>query len=178
MSYSDIIATPPRDAMNSGLHAVTEAMMMAKFGRPGELTRDCSEPSADFRQKLVFDVQISTHIKVSGLKGAVRSLQEIFLEVKHTNPALFEQAKTEGMLCVRHRRPNPSRYSNHSWGAAIDLYFGNDDVVPQGEHKCHRGNLALYPFFHRHGWYWGAEFPGGSVDSMHFELSQEAIDAM
>jgi hypothetical protein len=33
----------------------------------------------------------------------------------------------------------------------------------------------LFPFFNAHGWYWGAEFSGDSVDSMHFELAEETI---
>lgn len=177
MSFSDKISVPPSDSINTGLHAVTEAIMLTKFGRPGELTRDCTDPSAGFSQMLSSTVQVTPHIKVYGLKQAVISLGGIFDEVKRENPDLFEQVQTEGVLCVRHRRGNPSRYSNHSWGAAIDLFFG-DGVVAQGEHRCHRGNLALYPFFHRHGWYWGAEFPGDSIDTMHFELSLEAIEAM
>ena len=35
--------------------------------------------------------------------------------------------------------------------------------------------MVLFPFFNRHGWYWGAEFSGDSVDSMHFELAEESI---
>jgi hypothetical protein len=56
------------------------------------------------------------------------------------------------------------------------LFFGTD-VVPQGQHKTHRGVLLLAPIFNRHGWYWGAGFSGGSVDSMHFELAEETIRA-
>jgi D-alanyl-D-alanine carboxypeptidase len=82
--------------------------------------------------------------------------------------------KNEGMLCVRHKRNNPNSFSNHSWGTAIDLFFGAD-VVQQGKHKTHRGCLQLAPFFNKHGWYWGAGFSGGSVDSMHFELAEETI---
>jgi len=84
--------------------------------------------------------------------------------------------KTEGMLCVRHKRNNPNSFSNHSWGAAIDLFFGRD-VVGQGVRKTHRGVLKLAPIFNRHGWFWGAGFSGNSVDSMHFELAEETIRA-
>jgi len=48
-------------------------------------------------------------------------------------------------------------------------------VVDQGEAVTHRGNLILFPFFNKHGWYWGAEFGGDGVDSMHFELAEETI---
>ena len=38
-----------------------------------------------------------------------------------------------------------------------------------------RGLVDVFPVFNRHGWYWGAEFSGDSVDSMHFEWSDESI---
>ena len=79
-----------------------------------------------------------------------------------------------GMRCVRHRRHNPDKFSNHSWGTAIDLKFG-DKEVEFGTPKAQRGFFALYPIFNKFGWFWGAEFSGDSVDSMHFELSEEAI---
>jgi len=111
---------------------------------------------------------------VSGLDFAVESIRQVFAEVEVKLPQVFREVKTAGMLCVRHRRSNPARFSNHSWGAAIDLYFGTG-VVPQGKALTHRGILLLAPFFNRHGWYWGAEFSGDSVDSMHFELAAETI---
>ena len=78
------------------------------------------------------------------------------------------------MLCVRSIRHNPSHYSNHSWGTAIDLYFGTG-VVPQGICLAHRGNLLLAPIFNKYGWYWGAGFSGDAVDSMHFEMADETV---
>jgi hypothetical protein len=73
-----------------------------------------------------------------------------------------------------YKRQNPSSFSNHSWGTAIDLFFGAA-AVPQGAQKTARGCLQLAPFFNKHGWYWGAGFSGRSVDSMHFELAEETI---
>ena len=89
-------------------------------------------------------------------------------------PDVATEVKTAGVLCVRARRNNPARYSNHSWGTAIDLFFG-DDVVPQGVPLAHRGVVMLVPVLNRHGWYWGGEFSGDAVDSMHFELAEETI---
>ena len=37
------------------------------------------------------------------------------------------------------------------------------------------GMAAIAPIFNRHGWFWGAEFSGDFVDSMHFELAEETI---
>ncbi|MDE3250206.1 MAG: M15 family metallopeptidase, partial [Bacteroidota bacterium] len=112
--------------------------------------------------------------KVSGLSYAVESLKQIFDQVKMELPDVYNEVKTAGLLCIRSRRHNPSKFSNHSWGSAIDIYFGTA-VLAQGIHQTQRGVYLLFPYFNNHGWYWGAEFSGDSVDSMHFELAEETI---
>jgi hypothetical protein len=111
---------------------------------------------------------------VSGLDVAVESLRQVFAEVQRKAPRLFNEVKTEGMLCVRHKHSSATHFSNHSWGAAIDLFYGSG-VVQQGTALAQRGIVQLVPFFNRHGWYWGGEFSGHSVDSMHFELAAETV---
>lgn len=172
-NLSDRVPIPPKDQVNINLSSATEATMMNKFGKPGELTDECSEPTGTFTNRLKYDVSVGP-FTVDGLDYAVETLIQIFNEVKNALPQVYAEVKIAQMLCVRHRSSNPSRYSNHSWGTAIDLYFGKA-VVPQGVHLTHRGNLLLAPFFNKYGWYWGAEFSGDSVDSMHFELAEEAI---
>jgi hypothetical protein len=172
-TLNDEVPIPPKDQMNPGLSSAREDTMLAKFGKPGLLSRDCSEPTGEFRKRIVWGADVGP-FKVSGLGYAVESLKLIFAEVRNGLPQVFAEVKTAGVLCVRHRRHNPSRYSNHSWGTAIDLYFGSR-VVPMGRPVTHRGVLALFPYFNRHGWYWGAEFSGDSVDSMHFEIAEETI---
>jgi len=51
---------------------------------------------------------------VSGLDFAVESIRQVFAEVEVKLPQVFKEVKTAGMLCVRHRRSNPARFSNHS----------------------------------------------------------------
>ncbi|HEV7922490.1 MAG TPA: M15 family metallopeptidase [Thermoanaerobaculia bacterium] len=176
MALDDRIAIPPKSTMNIGLSPASEMIMLATFGQPGALTRDCSDPTGKFRKRITFGADVGP-FKVSGLDFAVQSLRQVFAEVKEELPDVFASVKTEGLLCVRHRRKNPKRFSNHSWGTAIDLFFGSE-VVDQGENETHRGNLLLFPFFNRHGWFWGAAFSGTTVDSMHFELSEEAISKL
>lgn len=172
-SLSDRVPIPPPSQMNTGLSSCTETTMLKKFDKPGELTKDCSAATGAFlaRVRKSFDVG---PFKVTGLDYAVESLLQVFTDVKNDNPQLFNQVKNDGMLCVRGRRQNPTHYSNHSWGTAIDIYFGTA-AVDQGVKLTHRGNLLLAPYFNRHGWYWGAGFSGDSVDSMHFELAEETI---
>lgn len=173
MALDDRVPIPPRDVMNTGLTAVSATAMKKKFGVPGELTKECSDPTGKFKKRVRFGVDVGP-FKVSGLDFAVESLIQIFAEVKQQLPDVFEAVKTEGALCVRHRRKSPLLFSNHSWGTAIDIFFGKE-VVDQGTPLTHRGNLLLLPFFNRYGWYWGAEFGGDFVDSMHFELAAETI---
>ena len=147
--------------------------MLKKFGKPGSLTKDCSDPTGKVKKLMKSDINVGP-FEVTGLGYAVDSLEQVFVGVLAQLPEVFAEVKSAGMICVRHRRNNPSRFSNHSWGCAIDLYFGKN-VVPQGTHLTHRGVLLLVPYFNNHGWYWGGEFSGDSVDSMHFELAEETI---
>jgi hypothetical protein len=170
---SDRVPIPPKDTININLSSATEETMLKKFGKPGALTKKCSDPTGTVKKLLKTSVNVGP-FKVSGLGFAVASLEQLFAEVRKQLPDVFAEVKTDGMICVRHRSSNPARFSNHSWGCAIDLFFGKD-VVPQKIHLTHRGVLLLVPFFNRHGWYWGGEFSGDSVDSMHFELAEETI---
>jgi hypothetical protein len=158
--------------MNPNLSSAREDTMIRVLGTPGQKTRDCSDPTGDFARRIV--VRNVGPFKVRGYNLAVDSLERIFAEVRREREDVFNAVKTEGMLCVRHRRNNPNRFSNHSWGCAIDLFFGSG-VVDQGEPRTHFGNVLLFPLFNKHGWYWGAEFSGDAVDSMHFELAEETI---
>lgn len=172
-SLSDRVPIPPQSQFNVGLSACSESTMLKKFGAPGNLTVDCSAATGDFirRVRLSFDVG---PFKVTGLDYAVESLRQVFADVRQDNQQLYNQVKNDGMLCVRARRHSTNHFSNHSWGTAIDIFFGAA-VVPLGVRSAHRGNLLLAPYFNRHGWYWGAGFSGDSVDSMHFELAEETI---
>lgn len=172
-SFDDVVPIPPKDTMNQGLNAARETTMLAVLGTPGVLSKDCTAPTGQVKQHLRSGVDVGP-FKVSGLDYAVETLAQIFAEVLRDSPELYKAVKTAGVLCVRHRRTNPTRFSNHSWGTAIDIYFGNA-VLDQGVPKTQRGNLLLAPYFNRYGWYWGAEFTGDSVDSMHFELAEETV---
>ena len=168
-----IVDIPPRNTFNKDLSSASEATMLQLFGVPGAKTQDCSPATGTFKRRIVTRVNVGP-FKVSGLDVAVQSLKAVFDEAEEQIPNVVAAVKNDGMLCVRHKRTNANSFSNHSWGTAIDLFFGSD-AVPQGSTKTHRGCLQLAPFFNKHGWYWGAGFSGGSVDSMHFELAEETI---
>src|SRR4051812_34937215 len=112
LSLRDKVPIPPKDTMNPGLSAATEVTMIRKLGIPGRLTADCSSPIDPIKKRMKFSVDVGP-FKVSGLDFAVESLIQLFGEVKKELPEVFSQVKTEGLLCVRHRRQNPSKFSNH-----------------------------------------------------------------
>lgn len=173
-SMADLVPIPP--GINPGLSACREDTMMGKFGRPGQLTDTCSPITGDIRRRIEFGVDVGP-FKVSGLDYAIASLGQVFSALSGEHPDTYNQIKTAGMLCVRRIKHNPAHYSNHSWGTAIDLYFGAG-VVPQGKTMTQRGFLDIYDAFNQHGWYWGAGFSGSSVDTMHFELADQTIRAL
>jgi hypothetical protein len=172
-SPETLVAIPPANTFNQNLSSASEATMLQIFGVPGAKTQDCSPATGAFKQRIVSLVNVGP-FKVSGLDIAVQLLKAVFDEAEQQIPNVVAAVKNDGMLCVRHKRMNSNSLSNHSWGTAIDLFFGHA-AVPQGSHKTHRGCLQLAPFFNRHGWYWGAGFSGSSVDSMHFELAEQTI---
>ncbi|MEW6122104.1 MAG: M15 family metallopeptidase [Pseudomonadota bacterium] len=175
-SFRDQIPLPPLDRINVGLTPCREGTMLDLLGVPGALTRDCSAPQGPFTARVRHGVDVGP-FKVSGLDHAVERLRQMFAEVAADNPALHDEVRSDGVLCVRARRLNPARYSNHSWGTAIDIFFGKNDI-PQGVPLVQRGVLALVPYFNRYGWYWGGGFSGDNVDSMHFELAEETVRAI
>jgi hypothetical protein len=170
---ANIVDIPPKNTFNKNLSSATEATMLQLLGVPGEKTDDCSPATGDFKKRVISRSDVGP-FKVSGLDIAVKSLKAVFDEAEEQIPNVVAVVKNDGMLCVRHKRKNPNSFSNHSWGTAIDLFFGTQ-AVPQGTPKTHRGVLQLVPFFNKHGWFWGAGFSGTSVDSMHFELAEETI---
>jgi hypothetical protein len=170
-----IVPIPPANTFNANLSAVSEATMLKFFGIPGVKTDNCSPATGAFKKRVVSHFNVGP-FNVSGLDFAVQSLKAVFDEAAEQIPNVVMGVKNDGMLCVRHKRHNPNSFSNHSWGTAIDLFFGTA-AIAQGVPKTYLGILKLAPFFNKHGWYWGAGFSKKSVDSMHFELADQTITA-
>jgi hypothetical protein len=173
MANTDLIPVPPVDSVNTGLTSPTQGFMLQLFGVPGVADPKCGKVTNPNLEPHIRTAKVGP-FKANGLDIGLDSLQTIFEEVKASRPDLYNQVKYAGMLCVRKRRKNGLLWSNHAWGSAVDLYFGKA-VTPQGTAKTYRGILDLYFFFHKHGWYWGGGYSGKSVDSMHFEMSEELL---
>lgn len=171
--YRDHVPLPPLGSVNIGLSACRQQSMLGRFGTPGVLSSHCSAPTGSFASRVRLRVNVGP-FQVSGLDYAVEALRLALEAAAQADPELVGALKTDGMLCVRARKHNPGVYSNHSWGTAIDLFFGENDIE-QGTALVQRGILKLVPYLNAQGWYWGGGFSGESVDSMHFELADETI---
>jgi hypothetical protein len=109
---------------------------------PGALTDKCSPVTGDVRAHIKYGMDVGPS-KVSGLDFAIESLRQVFSVTSNKFPATYGQIRTAGMLCVRRINVNPTVYSNHSCGTAIDLYFGSE-VVRQGKALTQRGFLDIW----------------------------------
>ena len=158
--------------MNTGLSAAKQATMRTLFGPAwqGTLGADCGEINPDYRKFVT--TKDCGPFKTTGNSVFLMAVSRAFFNVFQANPALYHALGTAGCLCARLVRGSNTSPSNHSWGTAIDITISG--VLDQrGDDLCQRGLLALYPFMHVEGLYWGTEF--GTEDSMHFEAADETL---
>jgi len=183
--YLRIVSVP--STINSGLTYGKEETIKGILGPPTvEKPKECLDPSriTDERlRRLIIDKNVGP-FKVTGLKPAVETIKRIFTKVKQEKPDLYKYLGTAGMLCIRHIRGNPNKFSNHAWGTAIDItiksrptdnpYSDNNNLYPYNEKGTYEGLLEIYPYFHEEKFFWGAGFQQ-KPDAMHFEASDELI---
>lgn len=169
---SETIPTPAPESINSGLSYARQSTMIEVLGKPRHsLTTDCAAITNPAVKRLIVTESVGP-FRVTGLKPAVEAVRQVFARVKAEKPQVYAEVRSAGMTCCRAVRGSKTSFSNHSWGTAIDLYFG-DFVDRMDDDKTQRGLLELYPYFRAVGFYWGAEF--SREDSMHFEAADETI---
>jgi uncharacterized protein YraI len=110
----------------------------------------------------------------SGMTMALDALSRAINEVAAKNPGLYNAMGSSGMLCCRAIRGSTTAYSNHAWGAAVDINM-QGVLDPRGDAKCQKGLLMLWPYMAKQGFYWAAGYSGASEDSMHFEIADEVM---
>lgn len=168
----DLIPRPHPDSTNKDLTYCRTSTILEILGKPRRtLTRDCAPITNPTIRALMVTESVGP-FRVTGLRPAVESLRRVMAAVKAAKPDVYREVRTAGMTCCRAVRGSSTRFSNHSWGTAIDLYFG-DVIDLMGDGKTQKGLLALYPHFHAEGWYWGSEFT--REDSMHQEVADETM---
>lgn len=171
-SLTRLVPAPVRSAINAGLNSVTNEYMNKKLGEPRtSYSSDC-QPMTNERLRRNIETASVGPFRVSGLKPAVHSLQQIFTEIACLQPEVYAAVGTAGMLCCRYVRGSTKSISNHSWGTAIDLTIAGV-LDKRGNGKVQYGLTLIAPIFNSFGWYWGATFP--TEDGMHFEASTSLV---
>jgi hypothetical protein len=184
MNYLDLVEVPPRTTFNLGLTSPGNQYMVDLLGHPVKDASyrpdgKCTRPDAPSFTRLLVTKTIGP-LKVTGLKPAVQSLQEVLGRVRGEIPDLYALLGTAGMQCARLtkiRQPDGTMrigpgISNHSWGTAIDLTVQGTLDTP-GNNLTQRGLLILSTYFNAAGWSWGASFR--VEDAMHFEASKALL---
>jgi hypothetical protein len=176
--FGELIDLDDITPINVGLTSPTEETMISLLGRPRDVdSTKCNNAKASDTVKRLQVLETVGPFRVTGIKPAVDSLREIFKDAKLQEPKIWDALGSEGMLCVRFRKPTSGRpstkLSNHSWGTALDIKV---DGVADGkrDRKVQRGIGILIPIFNRHGWFAGAGFTTAE-DDMHFEVATETL---
>jgi hypothetical protein len=174
--FGSLVAIPA--GINKGVTKAGQRTMLDTFGKPGNLSADCTPPTNAKLKAMLVTSNVGP-FRVTGIKPAVEALQRVFAKVKEKEPALFSQLGSAGMLCCRRIRTRPGRppskqFSNHSWGTALDVKI-KGTLDPRGDGRTQLGLLLLHPFFNEERFFWGAGFGGDFEDSMHFEASDELV---
>jgi len=163
--------------INVGLTPAQEATMISILGSPTiPLTTTCQNAKASNRVKDLLDTRAMTGIfKLTGIRPALDSVQKVLQIVFAANPDLKTVLSTEGMLCVRRRKPTSGavskKLSNHSWGTAVDFKVVGFDAPGNTKQNVPKFIALMVPHFNDEGWVSGIAFN----DSMHFEVADETI---
>lgn len=172
MNYKNLVKTPSRAWINTGLSPAKVTTLVEVFGPFNDLPTDCGKVRNQKVARLLETRDVGP-FRATGIKPALDDLEAIFAEVKRDHPDLYAMIGTAGMTCYRCVRGAPGKPSNHAAGTAIDLTIAgtltifNALFVPQGL-------VTLYAYFHAAKFFWAAGYKG-RTDPMHFEVSDERL---
>ncbi|RYH11815.1 M15 family metallopeptidase [Tropicimonas sp. IMCC6043] len=170
--YTEVVLIQNRTGFNNPLSVASSSFIVDLLGRPRDVLSDNCEPMTNEGLKAMLRTEQVGPVTVTMLEPAIESLKRVFESIRRTDPKLHDLINTAGALCVRQIRGTTGRYSNHSFGLAVDLNInGRLDNFTDG--KTQLGLIIIADFFHEEGWIWGAGF--NREDSMHFEVSKEKL---
>jgi hypothetical protein len=178
MSLTDLVLISSIANLNAGLKSAHSSTMIAVLGAPQEplVQNSCrNDQASPAVMRLKETRQITPRFKLTGIKPALDSVQAIVAKVQVAHPELFAVLDTEGMMCVRHKKPTNGGFSddpsNHSWGTAVDFKLAGGEAPGATGTKVPQWVAMLVPFFNDAGWYSGISF----ADAMHFEVADGTI---
>jgi hypothetical protein len=164
--------------LNSHLTSAHSSTMTRLLGAPVEplVQNECRNGQASLLVRALLETRrITPNFRLTGIKPALDSIEKVLAAVKVLHSDLIDGLGTEGMLCVRHKKPTNGAFSsdpsNHSWGTAVDFKFGSGEAPGNTGLRVPRWVALLVPFFNAEGWFSGISFH----DTMHFEVADETI---
>lgn len=157
---------------NVGVIRPTPQLLRELLGEPRQRYSDQCQAVTDPRLIAALETRQIGNFKVTMLKPALDSFQQVMDRLKKEEPAIYASLGTAGALCARHVRGAPNTVSSHAWGAAVDLTL-TGDLDRMGDDATQFGLVVLAEFFNDAGWYWGAGY--GREDSMHFEVGEALL---
>jgi len=167
-------------SVNAGLHSATIAFQKKALGDPGvacssDACLGCCDSQSPITRANLVDMDVGP-FNLRVFKPFGEALKGVFEDVLASRPELFWYLKTAGSFCCRPVKHNGhalvGSFSNHAWGAAVDLYYGAS-IDAQGDGMSQQALFDLVPFFNAKKLFWGGGF--GLEDSMHFEASQDLV---
>jgi hypothetical protein len=172
IDWTERIPAPAAHTINTGLSPASPRTLERLLGLPrSTFTSECAPVTNPALIRRIVTESVGL-FRVTGERLAVESLRRVLTKARAQHPDLYALVGTAGMLCARLVRGSAVVPSSHSWGTAIDLTVGGKLDI-RGDGMVQRGLLALYPYFHAEGWFWGAEFR--TEDGMHFEVAEETL---
>jgi D-alanyl-D-alanine carboxypeptidase len=160
------ILTPP--AVPNGLDEI-----IATFGDLRPYIQDDGTLSSKWETDEMTRSLLPFAIPLSGNPSAIVTkiechhlLSEIFVQVFQEISAsgLQDKVKTYGGCYAGRAKRTSTHWSAHAWGIAVDLNVETNQQGTKGD--MDPGIIAI---FRSHGFKWGGDFSGTSIDPMHFQ---------
>ena len=176
-SFMEMVPIKSILPINVDLSPAQEATMISILGSPTTpLTTSCQNNKASTKVKDLMETRKITDVfRLTGIKPALDSIQTVLKKVFAQTPGLEAVLSTEGMLCVRRRKPTSGavskKLSNHSWGTAVDFKIVGFPAPGNTKQNVPKFIALMIPHFNKEGWLSGIAFN----DSMHFEVADETI---
>ena len=157
---------------NQGIGRPTPGVLRELIGEPRESYSDNCQPVTNPRLLQTLDTQQIGTFRVTMVRPALDSLQQIIDRLARDEPEIYAALGTAGALCARHVRGAPGTVSSHAWGMAIDLTL-TGQLDQMGDASTQFGLVVLAEYFNEAGWFWGAGYE--REDSMHFEPGEALL---
>ena len=106
-SFMEMVPIKSILPINVDLSPAQEATMISILGSPTTpLTTSCQNNKASTKVKDLMETRKITDVfRLTGIKPALDSIQAVLKKVFAQSPGLEAALSTEGMLCVRRRKP-------------------------------------------------------------------------